>query len=214
LNATERVWAVALLEKGRELGSAKKYEEALVAFQEAAGIDQYSPDPHYEVAITLMHLRRYPEAVDAYGRVESLAPGWYHCRSEMWLARQLATGNITHDVFLTLRELEDGNALPLERAHMAEAALRQAPSVALLHLKYGESLESLGERQQAQAEYRKGLRCADEPDVQTSLLVRLAGLLESENSERQRLLEQAITINGNLISCAMARVLMGPCRVH
>lgn len=167
--------SVVLVEKGRQLGSACKYEEALETFQEAAGIDQYSPDPHYEAAITLMHLRRYPEAVDAYGRVESLAPGWYHCRSEMWLARHLATGHITHETFLTLRELEDGNSLPLDKAQIAEAALQQAPAVALLYLRYGENLKHLGDREEAEAVYRKGLRFADD---QTCRLVCWCGWLD------------------------------------
>lgn len=215
-SATEKAWELLLpwSRRGDSWVRRASTREPWRSSRKRLGIDQYSPDPHYEAAITLMHLRRYPEAVDAYGRVESLAPGWYHCRSEIWLARQLATGNITHETFLTLRELEDGNSLPLDKAQIAEAALQQAPAVALLYLRYGENLEHLGDREEAEAVYRKGLRFADEPDVQTCLLVRLAGLLDSRTSERQRLLEQAATINGNLISCAMAKLLMGPHRVH
>jgi tetratricopeptide (TPR) repeat protein len=76
--------------RGDELGQAGRYHEALAAFDEAAAADPFDPHARYLRAFTLLHLERYAEAVDGYQETERLAPGWFHCRADLWLAEQLA----------------------------------------------------------------------------------------------------------------------------
>ena len=60
---------------------------------------------------------------------------------------------------------------------------------------------------EAEAAYRRGLAIAEEPDVQTRLLVALAGST-ADSTERVRLLHEAMDLGGNLVAAAMASVLL------
>ena len=197
----------ALVGEGKQLGSAQQFEAALKIFERAAAIDPADPDPHYQRATTLMHLQRYVEAASTYEHVERLAPGWYHCRSELSLAKHLATGKVNHATFLLLRELEDGSTSREEKIALATEALAQARNVALLHLLLGENLFGIGRREEAKAAFLKGLECADEPDIETRLLFDLAAVTGSKD-EKEELLQRVVAIKGNLVSVAMAALLL------
>jgi tetratricopeptide (TPR) repeat protein len=197
----------ALVEEGGKLVTAGQFETALDIFQKAARNDPYDPDPHYQSGMSLLHLQRYKAAADSFAQTERLAPGWFHCRSELWLAQQLATGKISHSTFLLLRELEDGPSSPEEKVHLAGEGLDAAGALAPLHLLQGENLLAIGNREDAKATFQRGLSCAAEPDVETRLLVDLATLVEPKDA-REQLLRQAVTLNGNLVSAATAAVLL------
>src|SRR5262249_35137878 len=66
------------VEEGVARGEAGDLEAALACFRRAAEADRFDPWPHYHSGMTLMHLRRYREAVESFREVEDLAPGWYH----------------------------------------------------------------------------------------------------------------------------------------
>ena len=197
----------ALVQEGKELGSENKFEEAIGSFERAAAIDPTDPDPHSQRAFTLIHLQRYAEAAAAYRHVEQLAPGWYHCRSEAWLANQLALDKVQHAVFLLLHELE-GDGTPAEdRITLVTETLRVCGKLPHLYLFLGESLLSLGKNKEAKAAFLEGLACSEEPDVETRLLLRLANVAPSKN-ERQEWLRQVVALNGNLVSAAMAALML------
>lgn len=196
--------AVVQIRRGEELGSAGRYEEALEAFRAAAHADPFDPQSRYEEGLTLLCLGRYAEAVEIYEAAERLAPGWFNCRSDLWLARQLALGTLDHGVFLALRRLEDDTSLDAAaKVRLAEEALRQAPRVALLHLFLGRSLADGGRPKDAESAYRQGLACVEDPDVKTRLLLNL-GVVVKSPEERTRLLQEARALNGNLTAAAMA----------
>src|SRR5262249_20352609 len=67
-----------LTDRGKQAGSQGKFDEALPIFREAMQADAFAPDPHYQAALTLMHLHRAVEAVECYERTEELAPGWFY----------------------------------------------------------------------------------------------------------------------------------------
>jgi tetratricopeptide (TPR) repeat protein len=192
---------------GQEEGKRGRYAQALELFREAARADPFAPHPHHEAAITLLHLDRAVEAVEEYERTEELAPGWFHCRSECWLARQIVLGQYGHDTFLLLRAGEDANLAPRARLSLLERGLAQTPELALLHHLRGKVLAESRRRNEAMVAYRHGLECAAEDDVHTRLLVDLAGLLEP-GEERRRLLEEAVARNGNLVAVATARIML------
>jgi tetratricopeptide (TPR) repeat protein len=198
---------VAATERGEQLGSAGRYDEALEAFRTAAQADPFGPHARYQEGLTLLHLRRYAEAVEAYEATEELAPGWFHCRADLWLAQQLALGDLGQETFLALHVLEDGELPPQEKANLAAQALSRAPRLALLHLLHGKSLTQFGRSDEAQAAYRRGLACEPEPDTKTRLLVEL-GVLVTGPAERVRLLQEAQALGGNLVAAATATLAL------
>ncbi len=199
--------AAAATERGEQAGSAGRYDEARGAFRAAAAADPFDPHARYLEGFTLLHLGRHAEAVDAYEATEELAPGWFHCRADLWLAQQLALGKLGHETFLALQALEDGDLPAAQKAELAAQALGRTPDLAPLHLLHGRSLSRLGRSAQAQAAYRRGLACAAEPDTKTRLLVEL-GVLVEDPAERARLLWEAWALNGNLVAAATATLAL------
>jgi hypothetical protein len=158
--------------------------------------------------LALLHLRRPAEAVAEYEATERLAPGWFNCRADLWIARELARGELDHELFQILYYLEDSPAPPDERVRTAEAALGKAPHLAPLHLFHGRSLDALGDASAAAAAYRNGLACASEPDIRSRLLVALAVSSPPAPQRSALLAEAAAMPGGNLIAAAMAAVAL------
>ncbi|MCC6555544.1 MAG: tetratricopeptide repeat protein [Polyangiaceae bacterium] len=198
--------ADGLVERGRALGAAGRYEEALAAFREAAEVDPHAPHPHHEEAVTLLHLERAAEAVACYDRVEALAPGWYHVRSERWLAAEIAADRIPQSVFMALRALEDGDLPPEEKVRLARRTLHAAPGLPALYLHLGAQLAALGRDDDARTALADGIARAREPGIRTRLLAK-AATLTPPSSARDSLLDEAIALRGDLVSAAMAAVM-------
>ncbi len=199
--------AQVLTERGKQAAGAGNFEEALDLFRQAARADRWAPDPHYQAGLTLLYLERYEEGAAQYEETEELAPGWFHCRSHLWLARQLALGRLNQAVFRLYHVLEDGPLSPRQKVDMAERALRQVPALAFIHRARGKALQALGQPAGAEAAFREGLRCVEEPDLQTRLLVDLAAVT-GDAGEKNRLLRQAADLQGNLVGAATAAVLL------
>jgi tetratricopeptide (TPR) repeat protein len=193
---------------GERLGGDGRHAEAYASFQEAARLDRFDPHSRYLSGLALLHLRRYAEAVAEYEATERLAPGWFNCRADLWLARELARGALDHELFRIVYQLEDAPLPPPEKVRVAEAALRMAPRLAPLHLFHGHNLDALGASAAAETAYRNGLDCATEPDIRTRLLLAL-GIASRSAPERAALLaEAAATVGGNLVSAAMATIAL------
>ena len=185
-------------------GAAGRLEEALALFRAAAAADPHDPHPRYEAGVTLLALRRYADAVAEYEATEALAPGWFHCRADLWLARELRAGRLAHGTFEALRALEDVPAEPAAKLAIADDALRAAPRVAALHYHRSRALEQLGRGDDAFAALGAGLACDPEPDIRTRLLVQLAMLLDGE--PRAALLAEARELGADLLAAAIARL--------
>lgn len=202
---------IELVKQGQHLVVSRQFQKALALFQQAAQADPYYPDPHYQSGLALLYLRRYTEAAQSYARAEELAPGWFECRTYKWLAEQLAAGWISHQTFLILCELDGETQSPEESVAMAAEALRKTPDIALLYLYYANHLHEAGNRGEAEAACRKGLAYAAEPDVETRLLAKLGMLVESPQ-EKQRIFQQAVALNGNLVAATAAALALKSAR--
>ena len=66
----------------------------------------------------------------------------------------------------------------------------------------------MNQKAKAEGAFRNGLTHSPDPDTETRLRLGLAATLDAASPERFSLLEEAITLNGNLTSAAMARVLL------
>jgi tetratricopeptide (TPR) repeat protein len=196
----------ALTARGEEVAKQGHFDKSIQRFREAAHADRHNPQPHYQAALALLYLQRYGEAAQEYERVERRAPGWFYCRSGLWLARQLEAGNISHQDFMALHMLEDGPIPPEQKVALAEQTLKEA-DIAPLHLQHGKYLLRTGRRPEAEAAFRRGLERVDEPDIRTRLLVDLASIT-TDDAEKRHLLEEAIALKGNLVAAAMAAIVL------
>lgn len=197
--------ATRLVDDGTRHGARGDHAGALALFDAAATIDPYDPRPPHLAGLALMLLGRYADAHERYDRTETLAPGWYQCRTDRWLAGELASGRVGRAVLDALVLADDPDRSPDEILLVTRAALAGHP-IAPLYLLEAKSCSELGRTGEAERASRAGLACAEEADVRTRLLVRLATL--APHPERRHLLEQAATLEGNLVAAAMARVMM------
>jgi tetratricopeptide (TPR) repeat protein len=65
--------AAEAVKRGNDLYAAGAYQEALIVFERAAGLEPASPLPIYNCAATLFQLRRYRDAETQYRRARALA---------------------------------------------------------------------------------------------------------------------------------------------
>jgi tetratricopeptide (TPR) repeat protein len=194
-------------ERGEQLGSAGRHEDALAAFREAAAADPFDPHSRYLEAFTLLHLGRYADAVDQYRQVEEFAPGWFHCRADLWVAEQLLVGQFDGADFAALHLIEDGQMPPAEKVTLAKRLLARRPGLSAARLHLGKNLARSGRLADARAALRAGLAADPDPDVRTRLLAELATLTE-DAGEREGLYREAVALNGNLVAAASAAVAL------
>jgi tetratricopeptide (TPR) repeat protein len=211
-NRLDLTLAKNLAARGQQLGSAGKHAEALAEFRAASAIDAFAPQPHYDGGFSLMHLERYSDAAQEYETCERLAPGWFNCRGDGFLAREFARGRWPHAAFVAIT-LEDAGPqvlAPKEKLAIATRAAELAPDLARVHLLRGRTLESMNRKADATVAYRAGLECPEEdPDTKTRLLLHM-GVLADAPEEKRALLQQAseLAAEGNLIAATMALVTM------
>ena len=196
--------ATTLIRQGNELASSGRLADALEKYQEAIDVDPHDPDPVYQSGMCLMELGAYDKARECYDEVERLAPGWFRCRSDRWLAEALATGIVTDDEFRLLRVLED-QGLPAERAKpIALKAIADYPEFAAFHLALGDIHRNQGDNEQALACFRKGIELVNEPDLESRLLCAAAGVLPVGSPERSEFVKRAVNLEGSLVAKAIA----------
>ncbi len=195
--------ATTLVRQGNELASSGKLADALEKYQAAMEVDPYDPDPVYQSGMCLMEMGLYAKAREAYDEVECLAPGWFRCRFDRWLAEKLETGEVSDTEFRLVRLLEDGSLPPEQAKPIAIKAVADYPQFAPFHLFLGDIHRSQGDNNSTIVCYRNGLECFSEPDLESRLLCALAGVLPLDSPERPNLVKRAVNLNGSLVAKAM-----------
>ena len=196
-----------LVQQGNELASSGKLSDALDKYREAEQTDPFDPDPCYQSGACLLEIGAFEEARDAFAKVEQLAPGWFRCRSDKWLAELGLEENLSMDAYRTLRILEDGglgNAMALS---IAQQAVERYPDFAPFYLLLGESLRNAKDNSSAIEAYRHGLRVVEEPDLESRLLAALAIALPKDSVEKAELCQRVLKLNGSLMAAAAVRLL-------
>jgi tetratricopeptide (TPR) repeat protein len=185
---------------GRALAEKGQIAEARKQFQQAQDADRYDPESRMLLGLLFMDEGNYTEAVAQWEECERLAPGYFHVRSDLWFARQLADGKMPRSHWQIWRQLEDGHLEPLQKLELAG----KLPLAEGTYHK-GQALQQLGRKPEAKACFEAALAQAPEPHLRTRILLQLGGL----DGDRE-VLQQAIDTNGCLVSAAMARWLLQP----
>jgi tetratricopeptide (TPR) repeat protein len=159
--------AVTLTQQGNEKASAGSLADALELYHRAMDIDPHDPDPRSQAGMALLELGAYAKGREMFVEVERLAPGWFHCRSDRWLAEQLESGELPAEVLTILRALEDGGSPPAERMKCAGPGVDRFPDFAPFWLVLGDCLRDQDNSTEAEKAYRRGLACAQEPDTES-----------------------------------------------
>ncbi len=194
-------------ERGENHGRKGELEEALAAFREAADADDYTPEPRYQAAATCLFLGRFGDAAEWYREVEERAPGWFHCRANLWLADEATRGALSQETLLLILELSDRIADPERDLARAEAARDATPQVALLHLIAARALLALERPDEGRAALEVALERAEDDDVRTRTLLERANATEDAARREERLRETA-AVGGNLVAAATAELLL------
>ncbi len=196
-----------LLAAGREHATRGRLAEAVTAFEEAAGVDRWTPDAPYLRGLALAEMGRFGDALAAYDRVGELAPGWHRVEEDRALVAQIAGGTLDPDALTIVREIEDGPRPPRAKIAVGLNALERFGDLARLHFALGRAYWSVDEHQEARDAWHRALERADNDSIKTRALAEL-GATGLDHDEGVRFLHQAIDVDGELVATAMARVLL------
>ena len=196
--------ASALNAEGREKAEQGNYAAALESFSKAAQLDAYEPESRYLAGLSLLHLKRYSEASASYKQLERLAPGWFQARHDSWLAQELASGRVSHELWLLEREFFDGSP---ELARIVQG-LSQYPKHAPLHFAHGMALLALGKEAEANQAYQTALGLAGNEDLKSRILVAASQVID-QAGVRKQILGHVLSLKlPNLVSAATAGYLL------
>lgn len=139
-----------------------------------------------------------------------MAPGWFHCRRYLWLAQQLAEGQLDHDTLSALNALDENrqDRTPEAKVSLAKEALTRTPNVAWLYLSLGRYLKDLNQDRESESAIRSGLDQPSDPDIKSCLLLELALSHPQTSPERANSLEEVRRLNGNLMATALAGFIL------
>ncbi len=197
--------ATLLIERGDAASRSGRLDEALDLFREAGRHDPHEPHCRYLEGNTLLFLGRPAEAQMALRITEQLAPSWFDCRIDLWLAEQLVERKLDNDSFIMMRSVEGPNGTPAERLERLRPIAQQYPRQAYVMLLAGKLLLESGEPRAAEQRFREALGETDNDAMRTRALVHVA-YLTGDPGERRGLLEEALALRGHFVAAAMAQL--------
>ena len=196
--------ASTLIQQGCELASSGRTADAMEKFQAAMEIDPHSPEPNYHLGMCLLELGAYAKARDAFDEVEQLAPGWFRCRFDRWIADGLDQGTIVEEQFAMVRLLEDGGLEKEKVYELARKGIEMYPDFAPLYYLCANACEDSDESLKL---LEQALERCEERDLKSRVLSLLASRLPEGSPERQQCIEEAVGLKGSLMAIATAKLL-------
>lgn len=189
-----------------EQQSKGEYATAAINLRKAATLDQYDPEPWYNLGVVLLHQDRADEALVALKKANELAPGWFDVNHMIWVAQAMNEAKFDLQIFQALYVLEHGRLTAPQRIAACEKLLTQNQKYPILMLHLGMAYQQVaGKVETAESAFRGGLLLTEEldDDVKTRLLFNLAVCAPTQE-EKDRLLKEATQLSGNLTAGAMA----------
>lgn len=195
-----------LTSKATKLFSTKKVAEALELYREAIKADLHNPQPHYELGYALLLNEEIADGLEESVLTEELAPGWYQCREQIWLAGEVLKGHLDPKIMGLLGILDDAAISTTEKIELAKNGLKMMPRQSSILLRLGIILKAVGSEAEAKKCLLEALESAVEPDVETRICIEIVAL-EKDQKKIESLLQRARHPEGNLLADAMARLL-------
>lgn len=207
-NRLELVLCTQKCFEGRELTTQGKYDEALHAFEEAAKLDKYSPQPWYMSGNIKLAGRRYEEAVADLEKVEELCPGFETSRADLWLARQLASNVMEHDACRVVYE-SNSEGIPLDqRIQICRDMIEKYPKFGEAHWRLAKFLIESGNTDEAVGSLMSAAQAAEDEDVLARTYRDLA-VLSLDDEDKRKYFNKAIALkNGNVLAQAISRYML------
>jgi tetratricopeptide (TPR) repeat protein len=173
----------------------------------AEKLDPLSPEPPYRLGNLLGSLGDLQGAVSAWGRADSLAPGWQHALENICLAERVAAGGIPPEsIPVALAWDGEEGALAIGRGQLYPRGLELAPNLARLWLARGYDI-AFSDPSGARVAFDRALATAANEHERTRALAG-CGWISREPSERAAHFEEACRLHGDLMSFAMARLAL------
>jgi tetratricopeptide (TPR) repeat protein len=186
--------------------SRGEYGSAAINLRKASTLDQYDPEPWYNLGVVYLHQEKPDEALEAFTKANELAPGWYDVNHMIWVAKAMIAGKFDLQIFQVLHVLEHGRLTAPQKIQACEKLLTGGHKFPVLMLHLGMAYQQVpGKADTAENAFRGGLLLVDELDVDihTRLLFNLAVCAPTAD-EKNSLLTQARELAGNLTATAMA----------
>lgn len=186
--------------------SRGEYAAAAINFKKASTLDQYDPEPMYNLGVVYLHQEKSDEAIEAFNKAQELAPGWYDVKHYLWVAKSMSEAKFDLHLFQVLYVLTHGRMTAPQRIAACEKLLTSGKKLPILMLHLGMAYQQVeGKLETAENAFRGGLLLTEEldDDVKTRLLFNLA-VCVSTPEEKNKLLKEAQELGGNLTASAMA----------
>lgn len=161
------------LDEGYAFKSDKRYEEALVAFEQALSLDPHDAGAWYNKGETLYNLKHYEEALAAYEQVIQLQPNYLVAYlAKGWLLYDLKRFQeafdsydqaIQRDPYYAVAYNDKSVLLRSSRRYFqaleaSEEAIRLKPNYTYAHLNKGLVLDDLGRQHEALAAFDQAIQ--------------------------------------------------------
>lgn len=182
-----------------------EYATAAINLRKATTLDQYDPEPWYNLGVVYLHQEKSDEALEAFNKANELAPGWYDIQHYLWIAKSMSEAKFDLHIFQVLYVLTHGRLTPPQRIAACEKLLTNGQKLPVLMLHLGMAYQQVeGKLETAENAFRGGLLLEDlDDDVKTRLLFNLAVCVPTPE-EKNKLLSEAKDLAGNLTAAAMA----------
>lgn len=186
--------------------SRGEYATAAINLRKATTLDQYDPEPWYNLGVVYLHQEKSDEALEAFNKAEELAPGWYDIIHYKWIAKSMSAAKFDLHIFQVIYVLTHGRLTAPQRIAACEKLLTSGHKLPILMLHLGMAYQQVeGKLDTAENAFRGGLLLTDDldDDVKTRLLFNLAVCVTTPE-EKNKLLNEAKELGGNLTTVAMA----------
>ena len=196
-----------LVQQGNCLASSGNLSDALEKYHEASDVDPHDPDPVYQSGMCLLELGAYGKAREAFEEVEQLAPGWFRCRSDIWLARSLEEGTVSDEQFRVLRGIEDGGMEPQQSLCSSNRRLTGFLTLPRSICCVAICTTNLGTARRQNAGIEVDYSTLRNQTLNLVCYAHLPVYCRIESPERKQLVERAMKLEGSLVAMATAKLM-------
>lgn len=167
-------------QRGRMLGQAGRYNDALSAFSEAARLEPTWPAPVYDAAFSYLLMGRPQEALENYEKVDQLQPGgFFTAKTAIWVLRRELSGQYPAGTYQKYVSIEWAQS-ELEKLEIARALTSSLPDFAPA---WKEMAVHSDDPELRQDFINRGLACQPDPETDGMLRLNKLAMLRQQGND-------------------------------